>query len=449
VRGRLTRMMHRILPGLLVLALPGLLAAQEDEPEPTPRPPVFFAVRLLYGGAPEPARAAAIRALAVEPARHLAVSESLEDPDVDPVVEITAGPIGEDEGLDEGIVRLLGHGLDDAQVATAIAAGSRVDLVFAAHGEAAVALLRAASDLVHDAARKTGALIVDFSTLETFTPDAWKEVRVEGWHGGLPAVHLQGSLHVYPDGEWMRAVTYGMDKLGLPDIVLERFPRGARGEVEQLVVLTAQTLLENEAALEGGVLTLDIASIRHAGVRERLRRSCVGEPAGRARVACELLEPGEEDPENVILRFDFGEGAHEQELQARVFQQLFGYEAEFLEARHDEAIEAASEKARDRCIEVYKPRVAAGLAPGERLAVKAPFRTRDDGTEWIWVEVVSWQDGRIRGVLMNEPVAVPDLKLGSQVAVAEIEIFDYLFVDAEGNTDGNTTEELLKAKTAR
>ena len=439
-------MRQRTLAGLVLLALSGLAAAQQEESAPAGKPPVFHAVRLLYAGEPLAARPAAVRALAAEPARGLAVTESLEDPEADPIVEIGGGAIAEGEGLDEQFVRLLGHGLDDAQVAAAVGAGSRVDLLFAARGESAVPLLRASSNLVLAAARKTGALIVDFTTLETFSPDAWEQLRVEGWHEATPAVHRHGSLHVYPDGEWMRAVSYGMDKLGLPDLVLDRFPRGARDEVERLIALAAQTLLENEAALEKGILTLSIESIRHEGVRAWLRQGCSGEPEGRAQVACEIREPGDGDPDNIILRFDFGDGAREQERQAQVFTSLFGYEAGVLAVEHDAEIEAASRAARERCIAAYKPQVIEGLEPGAKLAVKAPFRTDDGGTEWMWVEVVSWNENTIRGVLINEPVRIAKLKLGARVEVAEGDIFDFMFVGADGNADGNSVEALLRER---
>lgn len=55
---------------------------------------------------------------------------------------------------------------------------------------------------------------------------------------------------------------------------------------------------------------------------------------------------------------------------------------------HDAELLEASRKAKQEF-----PRLAAltgkGFAPGERLLLKAPFKTDADGREWMWVEVVT------------------------------------------------------------
>jgi uncharacterized protein YegJ (DUF2314 family) len=85
-----------------------------------------------------------------------------------------------------------------------------------------------------------------------------------------------------------------------------------------------------------------------------------------------------------------------------------------------------------------------GLAPGEFIQVKAPFKTQDDGTEWMWVEVITWGNNTITGLLKNEPFNIPDLKGGSEVSVKQEEVFDYIRRFPDGSSEGNETSKLIE-----
>lgn len=115
----------------------------------------------------------------------------------------------------------------------------------------------------------------------------------------------------------------------------------------------------------------------------------------------------------------------------------------FKRVLHDEAVLAASRRARDRLRAELKPRFIAGLSPGERLMVKAPFRTPAGGREWMWIGVSRWQGPRIHGVLDNDPVDVRDLKAGVHVDVLEDDILDYLYFRSDGTSEGNETAKLM------
>ena len=110
---------------------------------------------------------------------------------------------------------------------------------------------------------------------------------------------------------------------------------------------------------------------------------------------------------------------------------------------HDEAVLTASRRARDRLRAELKPRFIAGLPPGERLMVKAPFTTQAAGREWMWIGVSRWQGPRIHGVLENDPVHLRDLKAGAHVDVPEDEILDYLLFRSDGTSEGNETGKLM------
>ncbi len=53
--------------------------------------------------------------------------------------------------------------------------------------------------------------------------------------------------------------------------------------------------------------------------------------------------------------------------------------------------------------------------------------TADDGTEWMWVEVLRWNGDTIEGVLSNEPFNVPDLHAGQRVTGSMDDVFDYIY----------------------
>jgi len=116
---------------------------------------------------------------------------------------------------------------------------------------------------------------------------------------------------------------------------------------------------------------------------------------------------------------------------------------DFKSVLHHEAVLTASRRARDRLRAELKPRFIAGLSPGERLMVKAPFTTPAGGREWMWIRVARWQGPRIHGVLDNDPVHMRDLKAGAHVDVLEDEILDYLLFRSDGTSEGNETAVLM------
>ena len=93
--------------------------------------------------------------------------------------------------------------------------------------------------------------------------------------------------------------------------------------------------------------------------------------------------------------------------------ELFGSKDEIHGIKHDEEIEAASERARAKLPELQKA-FEAGLKPGELILVKAPFKTADGDREFMWVEISSWKADEIGGTLQNEPFNVPELKAGAK-----------------------------------
>jgi uncharacterized protein YegJ (DUF2314 family) len=73
----------------------------------------------------------------------------------------------------------------------------------------------------------------------------------------------------------------------------------------------------------------------------------------------------------------------------------------------------------------------AGRKEGQYFAVKAKI-TRDEITEYIWIEVTGLEPDYVHGTLGNEPVNLAGLKLGSQVEVPFSDLKDWtVMIDEE------------------
>src|SRR6185312_17562662 len=100
--------------------------------------------------------------------------------------------------------------------------------------------LFAATNLAEDLARKTGGLIWDEETRQVFTPDAWHLLRLASWTGNIPELANQFSIDIYPTNEYMRAITLGMTKFGLPDLVIQEIPHSSTKHAVDLINIFAQ-----------------------------------------------------------------------------------------------------------------------------------------------------------------------------------------------------------------
>jgi len=151
------------------------------------------------------------------------------------------------------------------------------------------------------------------------------------------------------------------------------------------------------------------------------------------------------DPHNTLVQLTFGKypctDSHAR--QERMLSSFFGWEDHVTYIKHDDELLAASNRAKQQLPALQKA-FAAGLRPGEYLEVKAPFKTDSGGTEWMWVEVTTWRENRIGGLLDNEPEKVPNLHSGQHVEVRQEEVFDYLHTFPDKPTEGNTTGAIIQ-----
>jgi uncharacterized protein YegJ (DUF2314 family) len=305
--------------------------------------------------------------------------------------------------------------------------------------------LRTATALVEQIARETGGLVWDEETREVFSPDAWHQQRLASWVAEVPELSSQTVIHAYNTGESVRAITLGMSKMGLPDVVVEDSGWSSNNQVGNLINLFCQSIAEGEQFGKTGEFKLVLRKVKNSNVRDSQLKSLKANASG---VACLTLRPGkweEGDPENRLIRLasDKYPGSDVHAKQDGMLSSFFGWEDSVAKIHHNEELLAASAKAKAKLPELQKT-FAAGLEPGEFIEVKAPFRTLDGGNEWMWVELTSWKGGKIEGLLQNEPVNVPNLHTGQKVEVRQEDVFDYIRQFADKRTEGNVTGDIIR-----
>lgn len=343
---------------------------------------------------------------------------------------------GEDE------LRYFARGLDagDLARARAVKRGTLIGVTLPS-GPRARELLGGMQRMAAQLARSRGGFVWDDVTRELFTPDSLEKRRV---HAGALDVRDHVIMHAYRDGELTRVITLGMEKFGLPDLVVEEASDG-KG-VGQIVNLAAQLLLEGANLSAGGKLQLDLDALKDPDIRRQMTGQLLDGATRKAEVKALQGRAEKGDPENVLLELWFGEPPPEK--QDAVAARIWGVKDEVINARTDPALAAESAREREKLLREVKPLFLRGELSARHLSVKLPFRDGKN-TEWMWVEVVRWQGSEVRGILRNQPQFMRGLASGAQVAGDESEIFDYILSLPDGGTEGNTTGALILARQKR
>lgn len=302
-----------------------------------------------------------------------------------------------------------------------------------------------ATRLAEDLARKTGGFILDQETRQVFTPDAWHKKRLESWTGNVPTLGTQFTIDLYPTDESVRAITLGMAKFGLPDVVVQRLPQSSSSQVGNLINIFAQSMGEGAIFSSSGKFRANIHSIGDEHLRNSQLKALKPHALG---TACLFLKPGkpeEGDPNNrlVELSAELYSGPDPLSRQDNMLTSLFGWEDVAHNVEHTEELLAESRRERAKLPALHRD-FDAGLKPAEYIDVKAPFSAPGGGREWMWVEITHWKGKTITGTLQNEPVDVKNLRAGQIVEVREDDVFDYIRYYPDKHMEGNTTGKILE-----
>jgi hypothetical protein len=275
-------------------------------------------------------------------------------------------------------------------------------------------------------ARKWRGLIYDPGTGELHSPDGWKERRIDKWEGGLPDPFGHTVSHLYPNGSGTyRLVTLGMVKFGLPDLAVDSLPMALNDEMQGLTDWTAFELIRHPALPADGVVTVDVE-----GKKARVKLA-PGKPA---------------ENEQRVLAFVFEGKGSLSERQSALLAGVYGTEApkEQLASKDDAELLAARDRARARLPDVRR-RFKQLNHDAAAVVVKAPFVV-DGHTKYRWVEVSAWDGETISGTLAVPSRDESEAPRGTQVTVAQKDVFDYFIQFADGTTEGGETNALLERR---
>ncbi|MCF8205047.1 MAG: DUF2314 domain-containing protein [Methylotenera sp.] len=349
---------------------------------------------------------------------------------------------------DLSLLQRFGRGLSREQ-AEAMQSSTLALIVRFAHPQKVwMAAYRRSLQLMAQLAEDTGGLLWDEETREVFTLDQWRKRRLDTWDGNLPDVSQHTVIHAYQSDNLVRAITLGMGKFGLPDVVVQDFSWSMNRPMGNLINLLSQSLAEGLHIGPGGRVELAFKTLQHAGVRRTQSSDLLAGSKGRAALVLVEGRPERGDPDNrlVEIRFDAAPGKDAYARQEALLSSLYGSQDSITYVKHDAALLAARDAARAR-LPALQQAFAAGLTPGEYLLVKAPFDTPAGGVEWMWVEVTSWKGDAIQGLLKNEPFNIPSLHGGQMVTVSQARLFDYIRRYPDGREEGNETGRLMQKRT--
>jgi uncharacterized protein YegJ (DUF2314 family) len=301
-------------------------------------------------------------------------------------------------------------------------------------------------------ARQTGGILWDAETREAFIPDTWETNRLATWDAEVPDISRHTTMHAYRKEEegFVRAITLGMIKFGLPDLVIEDFSWSQNRNIGHLINLFGQTIAEGASVRKAGEFDLDIRAIKNYRVRDPQISSLKSNATAKALLSLRVGRREEGDPWNRLVEITFDRYTP-RDLHARqeaLLSAMFGWEDLVSGIRHDEALLAASQKAREK-LPALREHFNKSIQPGEYVLVKVPFPTPKGGNEYMWVEISSWNGDNIKGLLRNEPVSIPSLHGGQMVEVSEAKIFDYIHTLPDGTREGNETSKLIQAQEQR
>lgn len=437
----------RALAATLALAVAPVFGA-ELPADPVPAgDTVSFTYAIYYSRTPDPDPIARVRAQVDVPGSGITWTDTLPEQATTPVLHATVVedaqtelPPPQGESL-----QYFARDLSDAETQALQSASRVLVMVFAHPAKDALPALARADRIAHDLARQIDGVLYDVELRRAVGAARWRDGRLMGDDGGVPSILEHVAVHAYRDTEWVRAVTVGMRKLGLPELAVDEVAASGGMLMAWIINGIGQRMVEGQQPDAEGWFDLDLRAIRHPDVRERILADLKSNATARGRFKLVPAPPEEGDADNRLLAIGFQayEGPDVSARQNAAVSALFGWSDAVKYIDHNAELEAASLRAREKLPALRKV-VQRGLAPGELIQVKLPFAKPDGGNEWMWVEVLRWNGDRIEGVLSNEPFDIPDLHAGQRVTGSMDEVFDYIYRREDGEVEGNETSRIIE-----
>lgn len=216
---------------------------------------------------------------------------------------------------------LLTHsrGLDaEGQQATSAATGA-VILSWLTGPDASGEALKIAHEITAEiAAEIHGHSVWDETTLEAFSLDAWRGLRLGDAHPGVEArryvtVRMVADPTADAPGHLVSA---GMSRFGLPDVVITDVSPSEVKALAPLLDLICQALVEGQRPTARGDLSVDLP--QHLGARSRLTAGRAAPTGAVPAVGLRITPKAPGDPENRLVRVVVPQGPGEDLHTARL-----------------------------------------------------------------------------------------------------------------------------------
>ncbi|MDZ4815010.1 MAG: DUF2314 domain-containing protein [Verrucomicrobiota bacterium] len=295
---------------------------------------------------------------------------------------------------------------------------------------------------------KVGGFLWDEETRQVFSLQEWKTRRIDDWVEKTPDIRKHITIHSYrEDDSYVRAVTLGMGKFGLPDVSIDKFASSHNNNVGTLINAFCQVWVEGEGPIKEGPFDFDSSKIFNKSLKEYVLDQSYSNATGIAKTDVRFNAVHEGDAPNrlVSLTTSRYEGPDDFAKFNSMIRDLIGNEDQVLMLKHNQAITDASLRAKQQ-IPLLRSVLEKGYEVNEKIHLKFPFPRDDErGSEYMWVEVTSWDSaGKIKGILLNEPHFIKSLKEGQEVSLNESDMFDFTHYKSDGSQTGDETSKLIQ-----
>lgn len=334
------------------------------------------------------------------------------------------------------------RGLSDEQKEILQSSDFVIVLDFVCVEDKLLSTIEKANKMIGELILNENDIIWDSETRECFTKKYWLDNRLIADKSINISKHI--TIHLYPKNDYCRAITLGMLKFGLPDICIENLSCHNNQSIASLINLTAQTLLDKKSIHKKGKLQIDIELLSNQELKDDLLNSLEDKAEKKTEINIKQGVWEEGDPRNRIIEIAFPK-KNPQIKQDELLAKVFGSKDDVTFLSHDDEILAASEKAQKKIPELFD-KFSKGLPVGTHLLIKFPFENVAGEREWMWVEVIKWEEKTIKGLLQNDPQIVKMLKTGQEVTKNIDDMFDYILYFPDGTQEGNETGKIISGQ---
>jgi len=242
--------------------------------------------------------------------------------------------------------------------------------------------------------------------------------------------------------------TRGLTKFGAPELQINDASPALAGHCGHIVSIVADRVAAMAKGARNGVVSVEKpVSISSNDIRIMFGDGVSVEGAKEFLIQLEYEHDAASEMEAFLtLKPPKGfRGQHNEWLAELLTQANPDPRAIVPVARNDEEMREAERRANAE-LPAIRTRFEAGLEPGAVLSVKHGFPDNSGSLEHMWVSVSVWHDGRIKGQLMNDPFACPDLRAGQTVSFAEDEVSDWILTTSDGSRLGGYTSDVLNRR---